>query len=136
MIRHAAQRERGIELGYAEITANVNTTSTTAVDIAGLEVTVEVRDRPILLRFGCRAVANNTSNGNVVIGIHDDANNVVQWGDMINHPVNARRALMIARRLAPAPGSHTYKMRWLVSSGTGSLLAGTDHPAFLQAVEI
>lgn len=126
---------RGIELGYAEITANATTISTTAADIAGLATTVTVRERPIKVIFDCRAVGNDTANGNVLVYIREGATTLA-LADLISAPAGLRVAMHREVRLAPTAGSHTYKISWLVSSGMATLYASTDHPAFIQVVEV
>lgn len=102
----------GIELGYAEITANFTTASTTAVDVTGLTTTVTVAARPIKVIFDCNSIRNPTASGAIVLEIYDStaAAKVAELGYTIN---NANQQVPAHReiRLAPAAGTRTYKMR-------------------------
>lgn len=65
----------GTELGYAEITTNFTTTSTSAVDITGLSLTLKFPERPVVMTFQGSS-ASSVTNGFVIITFV--ANGVVQ----------------------------------------------------------
>jgi hypothetical protein len=138
-----ADATSGRELGYAEITANATTTSTTAVDVAGLSTTVTVADRPIIVEFGCTALGNVTDSSGVNVFIVDTSGPTnVAIGFRGSPTVSAGDALqstsvMIRRRLDPAAGSKTYKLQLAaVTAGTAVITASAESPAWIQVTEV
>lgn len=124
---------RGTELGYAEITTDFTTTSTTGADVTGLTITVTVLERPIKVIIDGRALSNSGAAGAVII-IYEGATALALFDDLSAFRVGFHREV----RLAPSAGSHTYKAVLLTGgSGTATLTAGgTGSQAFIQAVEI
>lgn len=126
----------GRELGYAEITANVALTGSTA-DIPGLSITVTVGARPIKLIFDAQSgqisAAGNFNTLQIVEG--PTILTAVQYGVA---SANTIFPLHREKRLAPSAGVHTYKIQGGVAGTAGAtdrLVATATSPAFLQAVE-
>lgn len=129
----------GVELGYAEITSayQQSTTGTTFVDVPGLSTTVTTGTRPIMVRFEAYCVGANAISSVQV--------NLIEDGTIItNMLVTANTATVgfypgiKTRRRAPAPGSHTYKVR-LASATAGvksTIFADATSPSYIQVVEI
>lgn len=125
---------RGVELGYAAVTANVTRTGAGTDDVAGLSVTVTVGFRPIIVRVNALSINNSSASGVGNIQIKEGATvlagvNATLTTDYI--PVS-REA-----RLAPSAGSHTYKITLgqLVTGNTVLTASATD-PAFIQVIEV
>lgn len=123
------------ELGYAEITSNATTTATSVTDVTGLSVDVTVGSRAIVVEFACRGLANSAANGNALVSLREGAT-ALAMADLISAPAGLRVAVACRRRLAASPGAHTYKVQWLVSSGTATMYAGADHPAYIRVYEV
>lgn len=123
-------------LGYAQITSNFNTTSTSNVQVTGLSVPVTIPNggRRLKITFWSAYVDNSTS-AFCNLGIWDGA---VGSGTQLAtlsidiQAVNTRQipATMISSILPPS-GSKTYNVGISVTSGTGTIYAATTSPAFL-----
>lgn len=131
-------RIAGGELGYAEITSTLTTTSTSSTDAAGLSISIETGVRPIELKFGANNVSNNTSGKGIVVEITDDADTVICRVPFSPVATNSQQIPGFrSRRISPGPGTHVYKVRfWAVSGGTATIGAAADDPAYIQAVEV
>jgi len=129
------------ELGYAAITSDLTTTSTSMVDATGLSVTVTVGSRPIIVeaylseartdKNGARAICeiyDNTAAARVQLGIATGVTNA-----------GVGQTLCMKVRLTPASGSRTYKVRWSVDAGvsaTGTIRAASTNPSWIRVYEI
>lgn len=56
----------GTELGYAELTTNFTTTSTSPVDITGLSLSLKLPERPVVMTFQGSS-ASSVTNGFVIV---------------------------------------------------------------------
>lgn len=125
--------------GYAEITAAVSTTSTTAVDMTGLSVTVTVRSRPVWITIYVPQVNHSVANGRAVIELYDNtAAAVLQLAIVAQNDTGGLMAnyIHLAHRHAPAAGSRTYKARMrVIEAGTGTFDAAATRPAFIRVAE-
>ncbi len=138
----------GIELGYASTTTSFVTTSTSVTDVTGLAVTVVVAARPILVKFRAASI-NATGAFGASFYLNEDGTNIGSIAGVVgpssgtgDDPGDIFVPAGGERRLAPAAGSHTYKVRAKANvAGTLTMVAGdgvgTDNsPAFIQVVEI
>jgi hypothetical protein len=123
-----------ITLGYAQITGNITTTSTTFVQATGLSVTVTIPagGRRIKVTVYTVSVANSVSANGTVLSLWDGT---VGSGTQIQQ-TNVVPATNIAMSLiwagTPSAGSKTYNVGFSsVSSGTSTITAGTTSPAFI-----
>lgn len=125
----------GAELGYAEITSNFVTTSLTAVDIPGLAVTVTVGAKPIMVEIGCWVASHSVAGKSVVIDLLEGAVDTGS-GFTTSPAASSFVPLGCKRRLAPAPGNHTYKAAAQVfAAGTGTIYASPAAPTFIRVTE-
>jgi hypothetical protein len=123
------------QIGYAEITASVNSVPgiTTVVDLGAITFSA----RPILLEFFSPDVVAGTNWTRVYL--FDGANNLGIWGHINSPPsAGAHSPMYLARRLTPSAGSHDYSARAQPDAGTGVVGAGPGGPssympAFLRA---
>lgn len=124
----------GVELGYAEITANHVQTGAGTSDVTGLSVTVNVGARPIKIEFGCTSLANSSGSGLSSISIMEGATVLTSatYG-LTTNTVPIYRAV----RLAPSAGSHTYKIALgQIITGNSTLGAAANSPAYIHVTEV
>lgn len=117
----------GIELGYAEITADATRASTTPADVAGLSTTVTVAARPIIVTFGAGAVTNGSASGGAIAYLLEDGSKI---GSAFTFDTAAATVFPVHRqvRRSPAAGSHTYKIQ-LATFVTGTATIKADSGA-------
>lgn len=125
---------RGIELGYAQITSTITTTSASFVDATGLSVDVTVGARPVKVVFDARSLSSSTTAGVTVAILEDGVQLATQ--EFTSPAANNKAPFHREVRSAPSAGSHTYKIQWLTSSGTASMFAGASSPTFIEVIEI
>lgn len=127
------------ELGYAEITADATTASTSYGDVSGLTTTVTVGTRPIIVIFDCSYVANTIALGGVAVRILEDGVAIGVVSQLINLP-GALLPFHRELRRAPAAGSHTYKAQVKAAfGGTVTIKADTGEnagPASLHVLQL
>lgn len=125
---------RGVELGYAAITANVTQTGAGNVDVPGLSVTVTVGSRPIIVQVGASGLANSSASGVGGLQIKESTTVLASMSVILTaltFPV------FRSVRLAPSAGSHTYKVNLSqLVTGNATLSAASTDPAFIQVIEI
>lgn len=130
--RATLEVEPGVELGYAEITADATRASTAPADVAGLTVTVTVASRPIIVVFDANAIINTTSSGGVRVDILEDGV-AIGRSSQLGATGDASPAHREIRR-TPSVGTHTYKIQLAtLLSGSASIKAdaSTIGPAFI-----
>jgi hypothetical protein len=126
----------GVELGYAENTGDFTTASASPIDVTGLSTTVVVGIRPVIVEFGCSAVSNNTLNAYVFMYLMEGATQI-GFGGAGGTAANAQWPGYLRRRLAPTPGSHTYKVQVAAfGGGTAKIAATATSPSWIQVTEI
>lgn len=128
----------GQELGYAELSADFSTASTSLVDVTGFAVTVTIGSRPVRIDVFVPRMDETASNAQAVLEIYDNtAGARVKAGAVWMHADgNGSGGVLVSARHAPAAGSRTYKVRMSVSAGTGGLHNITGSPAHLLVTEI
>lgn len=128
---------KGIELGYAEITAAVTGISTIA-DVTGLTITFTVGVRPVMVEAVFPLVGQVTSTGQPTLFITDGSNvdlSRVQFPSMTAATFDGGR--VIKRRLAANTGAITTKVRAQTTAGTVSIFgSGTTYQSFIRAYEV
>lgn len=129
----------GLELGYAQITADATRASTTPADVAGLSTTVTVGARPIMVIFDCNSVLNTAATGGVGVDILEDGVTIARLSEILATASNVTPGHREIRR-TPTAGSHVYKIQLsALLSGTATIKAGpagTTGPAFIQVLAI
>lgn len=116
-------------LGYAQITSNFTTTSSSTVQVTGLSVTVTAPgSRRLEITFSSSTVAS--SSGVAIVEIWDGTVGSGTQIGQYNVSGTNHGATVIATPL-PSAGSHTYNIGYRVTSGTGTLAAGSTSPAFI-----
>lgn len=121
-------------LGYAQITANVTTTSTTTVQVPGLSATVNVPTggRKIKITAFATNIGNSTNSNGSGISIWDG---VVGSGTQIgqSNKIPANNEFIFCQAIvSPGSGSRTYNVGFTsVTSGTTTIGASIGGPAFI-----
>jgi hypothetical protein len=130
--------EIGPELGYAEITSSVTSTAAFASpdDVTGLTITINVGSRPFMLEAFC-ANLSNSGTGQSVIQLYDTTAAAGLTLGYNQAGAGIGMTVVPKRRLNPAAGSRSYKLRVarLSANGTVTLFADAADPAFIRAVE-
>lgn len=131
----------GRELQVASIVANATSTSVypTYTDVTGLSVTFVAGSRPIWLIASCEGLINNTVGSGAALGIQASDNTALGRASVAKvGTANAGGGVTARVRLTGlTPGtSYTYKVGLaVITSGTATLAAGSDRPAYLSAIE-
>jgi hypothetical protein len=117
------------ELGYAEITSNVTSVSTTYADIAGLSVVADVGGGPVIVTFSCASVGSDTASGGIAIAVLEDGVVLGTAGSIFGTITLGNVSVERSFRSNPAAGSHTYKCQIKrVFGGTATLTADAGGP--------
>lgn len=141
-VQAAALSSSAIMIGYAQITSAFNTSSTTAVQVTGLSVTVTIpagnTRRVRISAISQSALLASSTGGWVTCSIWDGtvgsgtllAQGITQFitGSVTEGQVNAFAVV------TPSAGSHTYNVG-LASSGSSSTMrlnASANSPAFIS----
>lgn len=123
-------------LGYAQSILNQNTI-TTEVDLDGLSVTVTV-PAGRRIRISTTSLWSTTVNENTVgVEIYEGATRLQALREDVQSTANFA-TITGAAILTPSAGSHTYKLRGALASGTGSVsrIAAADFPSFILVEDI
>jgi hypothetical protein len=136
-----------VELGYSEITSDVNIVSVTAG--SGTEIiaplTVVCDGGLVLVEFFAPGVvAPSTSGGTAYLSLYHDGSEKSRYWANISNPaaVTQYAPAYLSYRTTPTAGSHTFGVKGFVSSTTGTprVSAGTattaPAPAFLRVSKI
>lgn len=120
-------------LGIAQATSNFSTTSSTAVQVTGLSVTVTVPTggRRIKITAYIRDLSNSSSSGYAILSIWDGA---VGTGTLLNEGqiLNATTPVTAIAVVNPSAGSKTYNIGLKIAvTGTGLIEAATTAPAII-----
>jgi hypothetical protein len=127
------------ELGYAQITADVTTTSTTMVDATGLSVSVQVGSRPVMVEFWTgEGRTTDTVDKRIIVELYDTTASAALAFGIVTCPVSDSGSdLSIRARLTPAVGARSYKVRFrTVAAGTATIRASSASPAFIRVYEV
>lgn len=123
------------ELGSAQVTSNVTTTSTSAVDLTGATVTVTTGTRPVVVSF-YGMVSHSVASKQFQLNLVQDGSSI-QQANAFSVTAGGFVPIHIMVRVNPAAGSHTFKVQWqVVDAGTGTVAGGGTFPAQLEVVEV
>lgn len=136
-----------VELGYSQITSDVNITSVTAGSGTPIisALTVVCDGGPVLVEFFAPGVvAPSTSGGQAFLSLYQDGSEKSRYWANISNPAAATQyaPAYLSYRTTPTAGSHTFDVRAFVSATTGTprVSAGTattaPSPAFLRVSKI
>jgi len=137
-----------VELGYSQVTADINVTSTTAG--SGTQIiaplTVVCDGGPVLVEFFTPRLLTSTVSGSEIhVSLYQDGSEKIRYFALFNTPAGvAHYATAKAEvRLTPTAGSHTFGITSFVTSTTGTPFVGagtgaatTVAPAFLRVSKI
>lgn len=122
-----------ITLGYAQITSNFTTTSTTAVQVTGLTATVTIPAGGRRVKI-TGYTSSNGSGGISQMSIWDGTVGSGTQLQTFNSPTAGASGALIQAVVTPTAGSKTYNIGVLTTSGTSTIAAdaaGTTSPAFI-----
>jgi len=128
------------DLGSAQITEPVQTTSTSLVDAVTLDVTVPRGDRAVMVYLSGPGVYN--TNGLTRLALFRGATQIQSWlshGRLTGEATDQPRPISMSIRDTPAAGPTTYSLRYSAEvgyAGTSHLQAAIDAPLRLSVVEI
>lgn len=129
----------GVELGYAQITANFTsgTTANTFYDVPGLSIAPTVGDRPILVECYLPSIYAQAATADVTTVLYEDGA-IIQASTLTSSNTTNKTVIGNAKcRRSPSAGAHTYKVSVKMNLAGGVILsANAAYPAFIQAVEI
>lgn len=125
-----------ITLGYAQITGNFTTTSTSQVQVTGLTaaVTIPAGGRRVKITAYAPDLQQSSSTGSIYLGIWDGAVNTgTQLTISIYTPnsANTTSPIVAMAVVTPSAGAKTYNVSIKAGSGTATLEAGATYPAFI-----
>ena len=123
-------------LSYAQITAALNTASTTTIQIAGLTSTVIIPtgNRRIKITI-CLTVYNNTAGNGTNLSIWDGT---VGSGTQLNATfytsasANGQNAVTLIAIASPTASSKTYNVGYSANATTANINAAVAQPAFIS----
>lgn len=125
-----------ITLGYTQITTNFSTTSTSAVQVTGLTVTVTIPagGRRVKITVGADSMLNTGSGAGAIASIY---NGTVGSGTLLTTSTFSTAAasqqspLIMIFSHVPAAGSITYNVGFRATANTATIEATTTNPAFV-----
>lgn len=139
-MRFGAAPSSGIELGYAEITANFAPGVIAATDVPGLSITITERHLPYVVKFRAAMLSNGTaSRYSYAQLVRDDDEVTLDTAQVYTVTANTGSIAICEKRVtAPVPGRpRTYKIQTVaVNAGAfPTITANAVQPAFITAVE-
>lgn len=128
-----------ITLGYAQITSNFTTTSTSAVQITGItiSVTIPAGGRRIKITVFTGQLANTSTSQSCTLTLWDGTVNSGTQLSLVQNitgTTTAGTGIAGATMLAvvsPSAGAKTYNAALQVGGGTGNFTASSGAPAFI-----
>lgn len=122
-------------LGYASRTSTQSGIGTSATDLTGLTVTVEVADSRIIKISGY-IQANPVAEATVTCTIVEDGTTIGRIGK--GSPVNAVQISLSGFTISASPtaGSHTYKLQGLSNTSTWDMEATSTAPAWILVEDL
>jgi hypothetical protein len=128
------------ELAYAQITSAFTTTSTSAVDVTGLSITVVTNGRPFMVRYA-GAVQNTLAGGwtNMKILRTTDSTQVAFQAIGLGS-ANEAWAGYLECRQALSAGSYSYQLQVASNNASNTVKVGPNAsataPVFIQAIQV
>lgn len=109
-----------IQTGFAKVTSDVTTTSTSFVDVTGLSVTLTTTGGDLVAFFTFGA-SNSTTGRENDFRILLDGTSYQGTSMRCGAKDLAQSGGIVIRFTGVAAGSHTVKIQWQVSNGTGQI---------------
>lgn len=124
-----------ITLGYAQITSNFVTSSTTAVQIPGLSVNVTIPAGGRRIKItGYVGVSFNSNISTVTYSLWDGtvgSGTQIQLSQNLHAIAGNRLAINMVAVVSPSAGSKTYNLALTPDTGTETVTVNTTFPAFI-----
>ena len=123
---------------YVEKTSGFSTTSSTAVDVTGLSVTITTTGRPVLVAAVSQAFyVSHTGQATGSFGLSFDGTDTWCWDhETQGNSYRTITGLGVVHLFTASAGTHTIKARAKTNAGTLELDGGSTYPAQLIAVEL
>jgi len=124
--------------GLAEITANVTTTSATAVDAAGLTCSVTLSSTRRYRVKLTGSVSATVASARIGVAINDGASVVISGAVQATIPTNVGQLFSMERTIVgPTDGAHTFKVQFWIATGGGTVaLNGSTSATVPQATQL
>lgn len=131
----------GRELGSAEITADsasISAINPSMTDVSGLAVTVTPSgNRPIIIRAHSPSVRHSADQGVAGMSIREGSTQLNFGRSNASGAGKGTSCEPMARIQSPGSSPRTFKVSgWVIASGTCTIGAAADAPAFIQVVEV
>lgn len=125
----------GVLLDSKKITSNFTRTGAGTSDVTGLDVTVTVGDRPIVIEFEAASVFNTSGSGITVAAIMEGATQLAtNTISLTGLPFPGGRR---TPPLSLSPGSHTFKISLgQLVTGNSTISASSTDPAHIAVYEV
>jgi hypothetical protein len=120
---------------------DVTTTSTTFVDLTGASITMTTGAHSCMVTFISACEGNGTTPFDICVDIDVDGtrmsggtHGLYDWQILTanrRHPVG-----LVAVTAALTAASHTFKVQWRVTAGTGTMYGGSTVPYIFSVIEL
>jgi hypothetical protein len=112
------------QFGTATPTAAQTTTSTTIVDMTSGSVAITLTTGACVMLMAAGSVSNSSAGAFVAVSVDLDGGSLGEFSVCTSATAGAFVPFGFSLALAIAAGAHTFKLRWRVSAGTGTLNSG------------
>jgi len=124
----------GAELAAAQITSDISTASTTAVDLVTIATGVTFENVKYYVEIAAQLLRQTAAGNAVIFALNVDGAGVT--GVQSDCPGGANGSPVFFRiAWTPTAGAHTVKIQWNVSAGTGTLRLTGYAPAQFRIVK-
>lgn len=122
----------GNELGYAQITTTISTSSTSPSAIAGLTIPFKAGERPIMVEIFAK-MRNSVQDTITSVRVLLDGVQIMEIAHDAMFAAGYVTMMSRARKSGLVPGSdHTITVQWVVGGGTADIEGSTTCPAFVS----
>lgn len=123
-----------VQTSYVTQSTDITVTGTAFVDIGSITLTLITSGGSCVCYFNAGA-SNSATNNNLRFQLVVDG--VAQRGVKTRNATTAGNGVALVYEVTPGIGSHTFKMQWSVSAGTGRIRpTTTDEHASLLVQEM
>lgn len=132
----------GYEFAYAEITADVTTTSTSPADATGLSVSYTADGGAVMVEFWTGELRTTGSAGGdtrAAAYLYDTTGtaSIAQGFTSSHNSGNQAESLYLRRKITPSAGTQAYKVQYqTVAAGTATIRASATNPAYIRVTKV
>lgn len=128
----------GYEFGYAEITADITTTSDTAVDATGLSVTFTAAGETVIVEYFCSEVYNSVVGKRTSLQLQDTTG-AADIQLVLTSAIVASQGtgVFMRRKVTATTGSQQYKVQWkrVDAAGTSTMRCSSTARAYIRVTK-